>query len=236
MRALLLIAMTVTLAMPGLRVSHADGVVLESYTGERPADAPRLLAPVLEELAKRKFTAGDSVARLFDARVSRASVQPSGVPADFAAQTEKGFKAWVAGRLDEAITTLGQLVELAHASSGAFTADPSLREPLQKALIGLALAQQRTGDQGAMRSTFGELVRSFPDAQVPRATYGPEAQLAFEQAKRELRCAPRLAGGGAAWSRSRRCVHRNRSRFTSSATRRDQHRDPQSLHRPTVAR
>lgn len=190
MRALLVFAMIVTLAIVGLRVAHAGGVVLESYTGERPADAPRLLAPVLEELAKRKFTAGDGVARLFDTRVSRAPVQPTGVPADFAAQTEKGFKAWVAGRLDEAISTLGPLVELARTSSGAFAADPSLREPLQKALIGLALAQQRTGDQGAMRSTFGELVRSFPEAQVPRGMYGPDAQLAFEQVKREL-----LGGG-----------------------------------------
>jgi hypothetical protein len=177
-------------AMLAVRLAHADGIVLESYTGDRPADAPRLLAPVLEELAQRKFTAGDGVARLFDARVSRAALPPTGMPADFAAQAEKGFKAWVAGRLEEANTILGQLVSTAHASSGAFAADPSLREPLQKALIALALAQQRIGDQAAMRATFGELVRSFPDAQVPRATYGPDAQLAFEAVKREL------VGGG----------------------------------------
>jgi hypothetical protein len=185
--AIVLFALVTTL---GLRAAHADGIVLESYTGDRPADAPRLLAPVLEELAQRKFTAGDGVARLFDTRVSRAALQPAGVPTDFAAQADKGFKAWVAGRLDEAITTLGQLVTTAHGSSGAFASDPSLREPLQKALIALALAQQRNGDQAAMRSTFGELVRSFPDAVVPRAAYGPDAQLAFEGVKREL-----LGGG-----------------------------------------
>lgn len=184
MRArLLLVVLLVSLGVRGVR---ADGVVVESYTGERHPGAPRLLAPVVEELAKRKFNGGDGVARSFEARESRAAIDAEGLPTDFAARTEKGFKAWVSGRLDEAVSTLGHLVEVAHASSGAFAADPSLREPLQKALIGLALAHQRMGDQAAMRATFGELVRSFPDASVPRASYGPEGQLAFEQVKRDL--------------------------------------------------
>lgn len=172
------------------RVAAADGIVLESYTGERPADAPRLLAPVLEELSKRRFTAGEGVAREFEARVSRAALQPTGLPASFAADVDRGFKAWVGGRFDEAISGLGKLVATAHANSGAFAADPTLREPLQKALIALAIAQQRIGDQAAMRATFSELVRSFPEAQVPRGAYGPEAQQAFEQVRRELQ------GGG----------------------------------------
>lgn len=32
-------------------VARAGGIVLESYTAERPADAARLLEPVLEELS-----------------------------------------------------------------------------------------------------------------------------------------------------------------------------------------
>ena len=35
-----------------------------------------------------------------------------------------------------------------------------------------------------METTFGELARSFPDAQLSRATYGPEAFDAFEQVRR----------------------------------------------------
>ena len=81
--------------------ASANGVVLESYTGERPADAPRLLAPVLEELAKRKYDTGDTVARSYDSQVSRAAQTAKGMPADFAAQIDTGFKAWVSGRFDE---------------------------------------------------------------------------------------------------------------------------------------
>lgn len=173
------------LVMFAIGTAHADGIVLESYTGQRPADASRLLAPVLEELARKKFQAGDGVARTFDSQVSRAS-QLKGMPADFAAQVDKGFKAWVGGSFDEAIKILVPLIDLAHANGGQFAMQPALREPLQKALIALSLAQQRIGDEGAMRATMSELIRGFPEATVSRATYGPDAATAFERVRKEL--------------------------------------------------
>jgi len=167
----------------------AGGIVLEAFTGERPADASRLLGPVLDELAARGFSAGDTVARQYEGQVSRAAQTASGLPADFAAQVDRGFKAWVSGKFDEAIRVLQPLVEAAHANTGAFVKDPSLREPLLKALTVLAIAEQRTGDPSAARATFGELLRSAPDSQVSRGQYGPEAADLFEQVKRELSAA-----------------------------------------------
>src|SRR5262249_21773673 len=124
--------------------AHAgSSVALESYTGDRPPDAPRLLSPVLDELAARKFVAGDTLARQYDAQVSRSQAQ--GLPADFAVRVDSGFKLWVTGKFDDAIKQLGPLVEAAHANSGAFAKDQSLRDPLLKALIGVALSHQRTG-------------------------------------------------------------------------------------------
>ncbi|HEY5945182.1 MAG TPA: hypothetical protein VIV40_06810 [Kofleriaceae bacterium] len=166
-------------------IARGGGVVLESYTGERPADAPRLLAPVLEELSRRDYDAGDAVARSYEAQASRPAVTPAGLPSDFAAQADRGFKSWIAGRFEEATRILVPLVESAQANSGAFARDPSLRDPMLKALIALALAYQRIGDLGAMRSTFGEVLRSFPDAQVSRAVYGPDAAQAFDQVRRD---------------------------------------------------
>lgn len=166
-------------------VAHANGVVLESYTGERPADAPRLLAPVLEELAKRKYDTGDTVARSYDSQVSRAAQTAKGMPPDFAAQIDAGQKAWVQGRFDDAIKVLVPLVDLAHNNSGEIAKNPTLRDPLLKGLIALAIAYQRIGDLGAMRATFGEIVRAYPEAQVSRGTYGADAATAFEQVKRD---------------------------------------------------
>jgi hypothetical protein len=166
-------------------VARGGGIVLESYTGERAADAPRLLAPVLEELSRRDYSAGDTVARSYEAQASRAAVTTQGLPPDFAEQINRGFSAWVGGRFEEATKILVPLVETAQANPGAFAKDPSLREPLLKGLIALAIAYQRIGDLSSMRATFGEVVRSFPDAQVTRATYGPDAAQAFEQVRRD---------------------------------------------------
>src|SRR5690349_608509 len=168
-----------------LATAHAGGIALESYTGDRPADAPRLLGPILDELAARGFQAGDTLSRSYEAGVSRAATTPGGLPADFAGEVDRGFKLWVTGKFDDALKVLGPLVETAHANTGAFAKDQTLREPLLKALIGVALSQQRNGDPSAMRATFAEIIRSFPDAQLSRGTYGPEAADAFEQVRRD---------------------------------------------------
>ena len=164
----------------------AGNIVLEAYTGQRPADANRLLGPVLDELAARGFAAGDTVARQIDGQVSHAAQTSKGLPGDFAAQVDRGFKAWVNAKFDDAIKILQPLVDAAHANTGAFVKDPSLREPLSKALIGLAIAQMRTGDPSAAKSTFGEVARAFPETIVSRGVYGPDAATLFEQVKNEL--------------------------------------------------
>ena len=181
MRGLVVVVVALMVSAP----AFAGGIVLEAYTGQRAPDAQRLLGPVLDELAARGFAAGDTVGRQIDGKVSRAAEGHGGLPADFAAQVDKGFRAWVSGKFDDAIKVLVPLIDAAHANSGAFVRDPSLREPLGKALIVLAIAQQRTGDPSAARATFGEVVRAFPESVVSRGIYGPDAAQLFEDVKRE---------------------------------------------------
>ena len=166
--------------------ARADGIVLEAYTNERPADATRLLSPIIEELTHlSKATAGDQLAREYDSGVSKSAVTAEGLPTDFADQVDRGFRSWVAGKFDESIKQLSPLIDTAHANSGAFAKEPALREPLKKALIALALSQQRMGDPGAMKQTFTELLRSYPDVQLSKATYGPDAFQAFDQVRHD---------------------------------------------------
>jgi hypothetical protein len=167
----------------------AGNIVLEAYTGQRPADANRLLGPVLDELAARGFAAGDTVARQIDGQVSKPAQSATGLPGDFAAQVDRGFKLWVSGKFDDAIKILSPLVDAAHANTGAFVKDPSVREPLAKALIGLAIAQMRTGDPSTAKATFGEVARAFPETIVSRGVYGQEAATLFDQVKSELAAA-----------------------------------------------
>src|SRR5262245_5280452 len=73
----LLLAIFVSVAVSGSAGAQGPAnIALESYTGDRPADAPRLLSPILDELAARGFTAGDTLARKYDAQVSRPQAAP----------------------------------------------------------------------------------------------------------------------------------------------------------------
>lgn len=192
MRFVTLAAFTALLLPAAASADDGFGVVVESYTGTRPDTAGTVLLPVLRELAARDFLAGaDAVGRRFEAQVSRPAISAQGLPADFAEQIERGHRAWISGTFDQAVSILGPLVDAAHANSGAFAKNPGIRERLQKAMIALALSQQRRGDPSAARETFAELLRSFPDAQVTKGTYGPDAAQVFEQTKKELAAAPK---------------------------------------------
>ena len=58
---LVLVATTLLAALPAIpALAAADGLVLESHVGERPADAERILRPVIAELASRGFAEGDA--------------------------------------------------------------------------------------------------------------------------------------------------------------------------------
>jgi hypothetical protein len=195
MQAFRLLAVTVLGVWAfGIPSAMAGGpIVLESYTETRPPDIERLIAPLLEELANRSYIGGyDAVGRTFEARQSRASGGQPGLPADFAAQVDLGHRAWIGGKFADAIKILSPLVMAAQASAGTFT-NQSLRDPLEKAIIALALSYQRQGDLSAAAKLFDELLRSFPGSAVSRASYGPEAAKSFEDARKQAEAAG--AGG-----------------------------------------
>jgi hypothetical protein len=162
------------------RAAHADGIVLESHAGPRANDANRWMAPLFDELSHHGFTAGGGVGRKYELAVSRVALTPDGLPTTFADQLENGHKAWIEGRFDDAVKLLRPLGEAARANPGAFAQNQPLRDRLLKGLIALALSQQKTGDAGGTRATFDEILRSFPDTQLQRTTYGAEAATLFE--------------------------------------------------------
>jgi hypothetical protein len=162
-----------------------EGIALEVYTGTRSADASRLVSPVLDELARAKVSSGDTVGRLV-AGISTPSHTDTGMPSDFALQCDAGVRLYAQGQFTDAIQKLVQLIDVAQHNSGEFAKDPKLGVPLQNALIALALAYSRNGDQGQMNATFAEMIRSFPTGQVSRTQFGPSAALSFEESRKQL--------------------------------------------------
>ena len=168
-----------------------DDIVLESYTGARPDDAKRFVRPVIDELGRRGYSAGDDVGHKFESRVSRPALVSTEVLKKMKAEADHGRDEWARGKFDSAINILTPLVEAARTNQGAFAPqeDEGLREAYQEALIALALSRKGQGDPAGMNEVFGELVRSFPTASLGPA-YGPEANQAFEAARKQVMARP----------------------------------------------
>lgn len=161
-----------------------DGIVLESYEGDRPADAAKALGPLLGELSQRGFEAGDSIGRLYEGKVSRPL--HNSLPKNFAQQLKDGQLEYIRGNYASAVAKLAPLIDAAHDNSGAFAKNQPLRQTMLDGLTALALAQDRNGDPKTARATFEELARSFPDASVPASTWGPAAAKQFAEIRRDL--------------------------------------------------
>jgi hypothetical protein len=187
MRWLLLFAVVVLQVNP----VEAGRAVIESYTNTRPDDASEVLAPLMDELAKQGASIPASYVPVYEARVSRPTTSPKGLPADFEAAVERGHRAWIAGRFAEAVAILQPLIDDAHANALSVATNQVIRTKLLKACSALALSQQRLGDLANAKETIREILRSFPDAQFSRAMYGPDAYQLFEQVRREVGTAGR---------------------------------------------
>jgi hypothetical protein len=163
-------------------------IVLEVYTGERPANADQAIGPIIDQLVSRNYRAGYiAVGRPFEDQVSRPAIT-NGLAKNYVEQVDKGFKQWIGGNFQEAINALEPLVQAADANPGAFALarDQSLVEALKKALIALALSREEIGDHPGAVERMGQLVRSFPDEKVSRADFGAKAFAMWDAERKRI--------------------------------------------------
>ncbi|HEY4241692.1 MAG TPA: hypothetical protein VGM88_17845 [Kofleriaceae bacterium] len=171
----------VVVALAG--AARADGIVIESYTGSRPADAERRLHPLLEALSGRGYVAGNTLAIRVDTEASRPSHTSQGLPPNIAAEVEHARQLYVDGDFQGAVHVLQPLLETTRANAAEVVLNQQLLDAIQEGLTVLALSQQRTGDTASSEHTFQELARAYPQATVRAAQYGPAASQMFERAK-----------------------------------------------------
>jgi hypothetical protein len=161
-------------------------IVIESYVGDRPDNAGRLLAPVFEVMREREFELGyDGIGRGYEARVSRASRAPEGLPGNYRTSIDAGHGAWSEGNFQDAINLLTPVIQAAHANVAAIAQDTGLRTKTRGALLDLALAHHRDGNPDA-KTAMAELIRSYPDVPVTRRD-GPEALALYTETRTQLR-------------------------------------------------
>lgn len=181
-------AVVCALALASGRADAADVVVLESWVGERPADAGRLLAPIEAELTAAGHTAG--VAALAP-RVERALSLPGGLmsPAELAEATrltDDGYARYLAGDFDPAAELCADAAARFQVSPATLAQDQARRDLELKALVCLALAHKRLGHAEEAARAMAEVVRSHADRDFNRTLFGPEAHDLYRAVRAEL--------------------------------------------------
>lgn len=188
MRALRILMVTVAVCGAGAR-ARAGGLALESNAGPRDKASASLLRPIFEELARRGYRSGyPDVGKPLEGAVSRPSRSEQGLPADFPARVEQGYRLWLAGDFQGALAALTPLVQQARANAADVVGAAKVAAALLKAHVGIAMCHHRLGDDTAAWAAMAEIVRSF-EAEVTKGQFGSEAYALYQQVKKEARAA-----------------------------------------------
>jgi hypothetical protein len=175
-------------ASPAAAAPPGDSIVLEARTGARPADADRLLGPVLAELGRSGFAGPAAVGARIDQVISRPSrALREEEAAEALRAVEAGYKQFLAGRFDPAVQEIERGLAVLRASPDALVGkNERRRDAVMRGLVGLALAHKRRGRAAKATEAMRELVRSFPDREVSYKEYGPEPRDFFEAVRADL--------------------------------------------------
>lgn len=159
-------------------------VVVESHVGERPKEAARLTSPVSEELARFGYL-GDvrTTGEVYERTISRPGLATWRSAAEIAAKAELGYEAYISGRFSEAVASLVPLLSEIRSSPAIVAWQPGIRHAMFKASVATAISLMRLGREKAGLAEMAELLRSYPDEAVLRATHGPEAEALYAKAK-----------------------------------------------------
>lgn len=167
---------------------RVEGIVVESYVGERPHDAEHVLAPLRRALREEGHVVGIVA---LGSRIEKKLSRPgTSLDADTLAESirlvDDGFDAWLRLDLKRALELLPVAILRFHLSPATLAQDQTRRDLLLRALVGLALAHKRAGHAEDASKVMGELIRSFPDRDVSRTLFGPEAHDLYRKVKGEL--------------------------------------------------
>jgi hypothetical protein len=187
-------------AAQGVRPGTASGVrldhpilVLESYVGQRPANADAVLAPLLDELEQRGFaTRPASVLELVGGSAPRPGVlDRDTTAAEITQSAESGYEAYTRGRFAEAEAALKRAIERIHRNPALLVLDTNNLDATFKILVALALSQAKRGDTGGSVATMTELIRTFRSQPITRVDYGPDAEQFYRAVVRQVQALDR---------------------------------------------
>jgi hypothetical protein len=163
-------------------------IVLESYVGQRPANASALMEPLLDELEARGFAARPAqVLRWIGGRAPRpGALDRDRTAAEITRPAALGYAAYTRGKFAEAEAILRHALEQVHRNPAVLALDTTNLNATFKILVGLALSQAKLGDSSGSEATMVELIRTFPGTPITRADYGPDAEQLYRAVLRAV--------------------------------------------------
>jgi hypothetical protein len=173
---------------PAAAAPGSEPIVVEAHAGPRPADADRLLAPVLAELRRNGFAGPRVAAERIDDVLSRSGRAAGDEQVAGALRAvEAGYKKFLSGDFDAAIQEIDRGLAVLRASPAALVGkNDDRRAMVMRGLIGMALAHKRRGRTTQATEAMKELVRSFPQSEVSYKDYGPETREFFDAVRQDL--------------------------------------------------
>jgi len=169
-------------------------ILIESYRGERPADADRILGPLRDELDKAgvKVHPVDVIADAGEQLPLSGTADPAlgpSFPADPAGQVELGTKQVFRGDYEAGLATLEAVLKGAQQNPAPVVADTSSVTWLTKAYAAVAFAHLRTNHLDAATKAVAEQILSFPDNPIGRIV-GPDVAKLSDAVRKTLDDSP----------------------------------------------
>jgi hypothetical protein len=164
-------------------------IVLESYVGQRPANAGDIMAPLLDELAQREFVVRPAaVLDRIGGRAPRPGVlDKAQTAAEITQPAEAGYAAYTRGRFAEAEAALTLALDKAHRNPALLVLDTNNLNAAFKILVGISLSQAKRGDASGSAATMAELIRMFRNQPITRIDYGPDAEQFYRAVWKQVR-------------------------------------------------
>lgn len=165
----------------------ARGLIIESQGGPGDIASTRLIATAMHSFEAAHFAGGQTLIGLIETSLSRPGDDLNAAVLTTALQSiDSGYAKFLRGDFQDARTELQAALATLHSRPGTVARQQPLRDKVIKALMGLALASQRLDDPAGAEAAMAEFLRSFPDREISRATYGPEAIELSKRVKSKL--------------------------------------------------
>lgn len=188
-RSLATSAVAVSVLLP---VSARADVLLETYEGERPADASKILAPLRAELQAHGILANPTsiIAHVGDALPLAGVTDPALTTVAIVEKVDAATNKVAHEQFAPALVLFDAVRDLVHDNPVLVVTDGASPGWLTKAYAQMALAHDRLGQRDQAAEALTEQIRSHPERPITSGDFGPEVEKLYTATRKSYERLP----------------------------------------------